>query len=486
MTEILFLLFEINKNIMSKTKITLKEKIGYGFGDMASSMFWKIFGMYLAFFYTDVFGLPAAAAGTLFLITRIFDAVSDPVMGMIADRTKSRWGKYRPYLLWGAVPFAIVGAITFYTPDFGASGKLAYAYVTYILMMTVYSVVNIPYASLLGVMSPHPHERNTLSSYRMSFAFIGSFITFMLLQPLVDYFGRGGERSAIENISTEPMAWMKAVTIIGLICVVLFYFCFRFTRERVVEIIKPKQTSILKDLKLLVRNKPWWILVAAGLSALMFNALRDTVAVYYFKYHIVDNYRMQATGWTLTTIYFLVGQAANLLGVVMAASLSNKFGKKSTYITAMALAAFLSCGFFFVENIAGLMALQIAVSICAGYVLPLLWSMFSDICDHQEITTGRRTTGLIFSSSSMSQKFGWAIGPAMVLWMLAAFGYVTPVGAETVVQPESALFGMKLLISLLPTAACLLAVICMMFYPITDKKVRENAEELEKRRKNEE
>ena len=472
------------KNIQTNLKITLKEKIGYGFGDMASSMFWKIFGMYLAFFYTDVFGIPAAAAGTLFLITRIFDAVSDPVMGVIADRTKSRWGKYRPYLLYGAIPFAVVGTITFYTPDFGSNGKLLYAYITYILMMTAYSVVNIPYASLLGVMSPHPSERNTLSSYRMSFAFIGSFITFMLLQPMIDYFGREGARSAIENISTEPMAWTKAVAIIGVICVILFYFCFRFTKERVVEIKKPENTSVLKDLKLLVKNKPWWILVAAGLSALMFNALRDTVAVYYFKYYIIDNYRMQTTGWTLTTIYFLVGQAANIAGVAIAPYLSNKYGKKNTYMIAMILAAIFSCGFFFTKNIAGLMALQISVSICAGYVLPLLWSMFSDICDHQELATGRRTTGLIFSSSSMSQKFGWAIGPAMVLWMLAAFGYVTPVGAETVIQPESAIFGMKLLISLLPAAACLLTVASISFYPLSDKRVKENAEELEKRRNN--
>jgi len=465
------------------TRITLKEKIGYGFGDMASSMFWKIFGMYLAFFYTDVFGIPAAAAGTLFLITRVFDAVSDPLMGVIADRTKSRWGKYRPYLLWGAIPFAIVGMITFYTPNLSPSGKLVYAYITYISMMTVYSVVNIPYASLLGVMSPHPKERNILSSYRMSFAFIGSFITFMLLQPLIDYFGKGGAISASENISTVPMAWTKAVAIIGIICVVLFYFCFRFTKERVTEIKKPENTSILKDLKLLVLNKPWWILVAAGLSALMFNALRDTVAVYYFKYHIVSNYKMQVTGWSLTTIYFLVGQAANLLGVVISASLSNRYGKKSTYIAAMAVASFLSCGFFFVESVVGMMALQIAVSICAGYVLPLLWSMFSDICDHQELTTGRRTTGLIFSSSSMSQKFGWAIGPAMVLWMLAAFGYISPDGVEAVVQPDTAIFGMKLLISLLPAAACLLAILAMIFYPLSDKRVKENAEELEMLRK---
>jgi GPH family glycoside/pentoside/hexuronide:cation symporter len=437
-------------------------------------MFWKIFGMYLAFFYTDVFGIPAAVAGTMFLVTRVFDAVTDPMMGVIADRTRSRWGKYRPYLLYGAIPFAVIGAITFYTPDFGTTGKIVYAYVTYILMMTAYSAVNIPYASLLGVMSSDPKERNTLSSYRMSFAFIGSFITFMLLQPLVDYFGGP---SADGGISTDPMAWTKAVAIIGSICVVLFYFCFRNTKERVVEIKKSEKTPVLKDLKLLVRNTPWWILVGTGLAALLFNALRDVVAVFYFKYHILDDYKMAATGWTLTTIYFLIGQAANLVGVAMAPSLSNKFGKKNTYIAAMALAAVLSCGFFFINNIAGIIILQIAVSVCAGYVLPLLWSMFSDICDHQELTTGRRTTGLIFSSSSMSQKFGWAIGPAIVLWLLAAFGYQSG-GVET--QPESAIFGMRLLMSLLPAAACLLAVVGMFFYPLSDKRVKEIAEELDK------
>jgi GPH family glycoside/pentoside/hexuronide:cation symporter len=462
--------------------ITLKDKVGYGFGDMASSMFWKIFGMYLAFFYTEVFGISAAAAGTMFLITRLWDSFYDILVGIAADRTKTRWGRYRPYLLWFAIPFAVIGAFTFFVPYFGSTGKLIYAYVTYSFMMIIYSTINVPYASLLGVMSSEPKERNVLSSYRMSFAFIGSFITFMLLQPLVDYFGKGGARSAIENISTEPIAWTKAVAIIGAICVVLFYLCFRYTKERVVEIKQSENISVKEDLKLLMRNNPWWILVATGLAALIFNALRDTVAVFYFKYHIIDNYRMGATGWTLTTIYFLVGQAANIIGVAIAPSLSNKFGKKNTYIIAMVIAAFLSCGFFFIDNITGIMALQITISICAGYVLPLLWSMFSDICDHQELTTGHRSSGLIFSSSSMSQKIGWAIGPAMVLWIMAAFGYVAPGGTEAIVQPDSAIFGMKLLISFLPAIACLLAVVGMMFYPLSDEKVKENAIELDKKR----
>jgi len=462
--------------------ITLKDKVGYGFGDMASSMFWKIFGMYLAFFYTEVFGISAVAAGTMFLITRLWDSFYDIFVGIAADRTKTQWGRYRPYLLWFAVPFAVMGVFMFFVPNFGSGGKLVYAYITYSLMMIVYSTINVPYASLLSVMSSDPNERNVLSSYRMTFAFIGSFITFMLLQPLVDYFGRGGARSVAEDISTEPMAWTKAVAIISAICVVFFYLCFRNTKERVVEIDQSEKASIKKDLRLLMRNKPWWILIATGLAALLFNALRDTVAVFYFKYHIIDNFRMQATGWTLTTIYFLIGQAANILGVVIAPSLSSKYGKKNTYITAMVIAAFLSCGFFIVDNVTGIMILQIAISICAGYVLPLLWSMFSDICEHQELTTGRRTSGLIFSSSSMSQKIGWAIGPAMVLWIMAAFGYVKPEGLTTVVQPDSAIFGMRLLFSILPAIACLLAALGMIFYPLSDKKVKENAVELDKKR----
>ena len=171
-------------------KIKLKEKIAYGLGDAASSMFWKIFGMYSLFFYTDVFGITAAAAGTMFLIARLWDSFFDVFVGIAADRTKTKWGKYRPYLLWFAIPFAVMGVFTFYAPSFSSIGKLVYAYITYSLMMIVYSLINVPYASLLGAISADPKERNQLSSYRMSFAFIGSFVTFMLLQPLIDFFSK--------------------------------------------------------------------------------------------------------------------------------------------------------------------------------------------------------------------------------------------------------------------------------------------------------
>ncbi len=471
---------------MNTPKVTLKEKIGYGFGDMASSMFWKIFGMYSLFFYTDVFGITAAAAGTMFLVARLWDSVFDLFVGIMADRTKTRWGRYRPYLLWFAVPFSVMGVITFFVPDFGETGKLVYAYITYSLMMIVYSLINVPYASLLGVMSPNPQERNILSSYRMSFAFIGSFITFMLLQPLVDTyattFGSGSaqiQEVAETSISTSPIGWTLGVATIGILCTILFFFCFKWTRERVEPVNEESNVSVKQDLIILFRNAPWWILVATGLAALLFNAVRDGVAIYYFRDYVQIAYKMPLTGWDITTIYFLIGQAANLVGVVLAPTLSAKYGKRRTYMVAMAAAAVLSVVFFFVPNQLGwILLLQAMISFFAGYVLPLLWSMFADIVDYQEVKTNRRTSGLIFSSSSMSQKLGWALGAALTGWILFLFKYNPDIAQQSV----ETVFGERLMISLIPAACCILAFIGMLFYPLSEKKVKEITAELERRR----
>lgn len=472
---------------MDIQKVSLKEKIGYGFGDAASSMFWKIFGMYSLFFYTDVFGITAAAAGTMFLVARLWDSFFDVFVGIISDRTKSRYGKYRPYLLWFAIPFAVMGAITFFAPDFGQTAKLVYAYITYSLMMIVYSLINVPYASLLGAISSDPKERNSLSSYRMSFAFIGSFVTFMLLQPLIDFFSKTfdtasvAQASQIAGISTSTVGWVMGVGSIGIICVVLFLLCFSWTKERVVQIESDENVSIKQDLKNLFHNAPWWILVGTGLAALLFNAIRDSVAIYFFRDFVKVDYKMAGTGWDMTTIYFLVGQAANLIGVMAAPSISAKYGKKKTYMIAILLAGALSVGFYFIpNNITWILAFQFVISLFAGYVLPLLWSMFADIVDHQELITGRRATGLIFSSSSMSQKLGWALGSAMSGWILAVFKYAP----DAVQQSSETLFGEHIMISLMPAVCCVLAFVGMLFYPLSDKKVKEISEQLELKRNN--
>lgn len=468
-------------------KIKLKEKIAYGFGDAASSMFWKIFGMYSLFFYTDVFGITAAAAGTMFLIARLWDSFFDVFVGILADRTKTKWGKYRPYLLWFAIPFAVMGVFTFYAPDLSEGNKLIYAYVTYSLMMIVYSMINVPYASLLGAISADPKERNQLSSYRMSFAFIGSFVTFMLLQPLIDFFAKTFDTEKVNQVtsaaestvSTSVIGWVMGVGSIGIICVILFLLCFSWTKERVQQIESEENASIKTDLKNLFHNAPWWILVATGLAALLFNAVRDSVAIYYFRDYVKFNYKMTGTGWDMTTIYFLVGQAANLIGVMLAPSISAKYGKKKTYMIAILIAGVLSSFFYFIpNNILWILSLQFLVSLFAGYVLPLLWSMFADIVDHQELLTGRRATGLIFSSSSMSQKLGWALGAALSGWILAWFNYAP----DAITQNPETIFGEKLMISILPAICCVIAFIGMMFYPLSDKKVKEISEELNSRR----
>lgn len=324
--------------------IKLREKVGYGFGDMASSMFWKLFGSYLMIFYTDVFGLPAAVVGTMFLVTRIWDSAFDPIVGAIADRTHSRWGKFRPYLLYLSVPFAVIGILTFMTPDLSNMGKVVYAYITYSLMMMVYSAINVPYASLLGVMSAEPKDRNILSTYRMTFAYIGSFIALLLFMPMVNYFSQGYD---------EQYGWVMSVVVIAIMCALLFYGCFAWTKERV-KPIKQQQSSLKDDLTDLLNNRPWWILLGAGVAALVFNSIRDGATVYYFKYFVIEEDYATASflgiSFVMSGLYLAVGQAANIIGVILAAPVSNRIGKKATYMGAMIIATVFSILFYWLEK----------------------------------------------------------------------------------------------------------------------------------------
>lgn len=457
--------------------IKLTEKIGYGFGDMASSMFWKLFGAYLMIFYTDVFGLPAAVVGTMFLITRIWDSAFDPIVGVVADRTHSRWGKFRPYLLWLAAPFGIIGVLTFVTPDWSPTGKLVYAYVTYSLMMMIYSAINVPYASLLGVMSPNPKERNTLSTYRMTFAYIGSFIALLLFMPLVNFFSGNSK-----DLGDQQTGWTMAVVVIAILCIILFFGCFAWTKERV-KPIKEAQNPLKEDLKDLFKNKPWWILLGAGVAALVFNSIRDGATVYYFKYFVVEEDYATVSffgmSFVLSGLYLALGQAANIIGVIAAAPVSNRIGKRNTYMWAMIIATVLSVIFYWFdkEDLIWMFVFQALISICAGSIFPLLWSMYADCADYSELKTGNRATGLIFSSSSMSQKFGWAIGTAITGWLLGFFGF-----QANAVQSEEAISGIKMFMSFLPAVGTILSVVFISMYPLTEKKMKDITTELECKR----
>ena len=465
-------------------KIGLSEKIGYGLGDMSSSMFWKLFGAYLMLFYTDVFGISAAVVGTMFAVTRVWDSFFDPVVGAFADRTSSRWGRFRPYLLFLAVPFGLIGVITFLTPPFDNTGKIVYAYVTYALMMMVYSAINVPYASLLGVMSPDPSHRNTLATYRMTFAYLGSFIALLLFMPLVNAFGGGDVNGPTYLWFTAPQfGWFMAVVVIAAICVLLFLACFALTKERV-EPIKHEKTSLKTDFRDLVHNKPWWILLGAGVSSLVFNSIRDGATVYYFKYYVdetaVGNISILGLPFVLSGIYLGVGQAANIVGVILAAPVSNRIGKRNTFISSMALATVLSVIFFWFnkDQLYLIFVFQVLISICAGSIFPLLWSMYADCADYSELRTGNRATGLIFSSSSMSQKFGWAFGSAITGWMLAQFGF-----KANAVQSAETIQGIKMFLSILPAVGALLSLVFIYFYPLSESKMKTITTELQEKRK---
>ncbi|MBR8534065.1 MFS transporter [Carboxylicivirga sediminis] len=452
-------------------KVTLKEKIGYGFGDAASSMFWKIFSIFLPIFYTDVFGISAAAVGTMLLVTRIWDTANDPLMGILCDRTNTKWGKFRPYLLWMAVPFGVAGLLMFTTPDFGLTGKLIYAYLTYTLMMMVYTAINVPYASLLGVMSPVSDDRTSFASYRMAFAFAGSILVVLIYQPLVDGF---------KTVFAETTAYQLTMLVVGSIVIGMFLLTFSWTRERILP-PKGQKNNLKEDLKNLAGNIPWFILLGAGVATLVFNSVRDGVTLYYFKYFISDDVALSWTNATFTfsTLYLFLGQSTNMIGVIMAKSVSSLLGKRRTFMYAMFGAAILSACFFFAgkNQLWLIYTLQALISFCAGIVFPLLWSMYADAADYSEWKTGRRATGLVFSASSMSQKLGWTIGGSITLWLLALYGF-----EANVEQSSETLRGIKYMMSFVPGAAALLSGLVMMLYQLNDKKMQAINLELEQRR----
>lgn len=585
---------------MDIKKLDLKEKIGYGFGDAASSMFWKLFGMYIMFFYTDIYGIPAAVVGTMFLITRIGDAAFDPFVGIISDRTETRWGKFRPYLLWMAIPFGIIGILTFTTPDFGMTGKIIYAYITYSFMMLVYSMINVPYASLMGVMTSDGKERTTLATYRFVFAFGGSFLVLALFQPLFDGLGtktvtkyseptlvqlkdstlpidtklyvwngqipselnvkpvdsllfvsikamtkskddfrigvvdpktniyswvhfRAGidtlgllrdgstsniliklnrivSKASLENptalkvvYSTNSTAKVKfakvsikqidyktgfqrAVMVIASIAVLLFLLTFLWTRERVKPI--SDKTRLKDDLNDLGKNAPWFILLGASVSTIFFNTIRDGAAIYYFLYYYKGVSSFEVTSTTalaISTVYLLLGQAANIVGVVLAKPVSERIGKKNTFFYAMVFAALLSVTFYFIDksNLLLILTLQFLISVNAGIIFPLVWSMFADTADYSEWRNKRRATGLVFSAASMSQKFGASLGIAAVGWIMGMYHYI-----PNVEQAVSTQNGFRMMLSLFPAVGALIAALFIFIYPLTEKKMKEIATDL--------
>ncbi len=429
-------------------KLSVKEKIGYGLGDAAANFVFQTMVVFQLSFYTDTFGITAAAAGTLLLVARFFDAIFDPIMGIVADRTNTRWGKFRPWVLWTAVPFGVMGFVAFLTPDFSPGGKLAYAYVTYILLMMVYSANNLPYSALSGVLTGDIGERTSLSSYRFVCAMTAAFIIQGLALPMVKYFGQGNDAKGYQ--------WTMGI--FGALCVVLFLITFATTKER----IGPdpaQQSSIAQDFADLVRNGPWINLFILTILVFVTLSMRGGVMLYYWRYYMQRE--------DLFSLFNVLGLGSTIVGILFSKPLAMRFGKKNVFIVGLSFTTIFMAAFVFLPRgaVVAAFALDMLRQFAYGPTIPLLWAMMADVADYGEWKTGRRATAIVFSAIVFGLKAGLGFGGAIGGWLLSLYGYV-PNAAQTVESLE----GIRLTSSLFPSVPFILGVICLFFYGI-DKKL---------------
>ncbi|MBE6221978.1 MAG: MFS transporter [Bacteroidales bacterium] len=444
--------------------IKLSEKIGYCLGDAAAGgITWKVMSIAFPFFFTNIFGLTVADAGALMLLARLFDVVTDPLMGAIADRTKSRWGTYRPWLIFGAIPLGVVFALLLYTPDLGPAGRRVYAYSLYLLMMVVYTAVNVPYGSLLGVMTDDSNERNQFSSFRMVGAYAMGFITlftFPYLQKMIG--GTPAHQYAVLGVV------LGAVAALGTLA------CGLLTKERLEPVRAEKFT--LKPFVDLVHNKPWIYLTLIGICTNFFNGFRYAVAAYLFEYCMHGD--VTVNGLIINyTVFMMFGEAVCMVCGALTPRFTQWVGTKhKAFAWSAIICAVSSIAFFFIPMDPAYIWLMIAnvivTSVGIGIYSPLLWSMYADVADYATEKNGTSSTGLIFSSGTMAQKFGSAISGALVALLLGVAGLVSsqdPVTGETVVSITNEASVQQMvwsLFSLFPAAIALLILLLLRLYPI--------------------
>lgn len=455
-------------------KLSLKEKIGFSLGDMASNLFFQTFIVFLPIFYTDVFGISAAAMGTMFLATRVWDAVNDPIMGMIADRTNTRWGKFRPYIAGFAIPFAVAGFLTFTTPNFGPSGKLIYAYITYTLLLMLYTAVNVPYSALMGVITPNSMERTEVSTFRFVSAFIGQTIVGAVTLSLVSFFGNGNAH----------VGWQWTMGVFGVVAAILFFITFASTKERVLP-PKEQKTNIKQDLKDLFKNKPWLLIAGATVFQLTYIVMRGSTTAYYFRYYVHEQHlnlfgdTINLTVDAFTSSFITMGTISTLIGAILTMWFSKRLDKKNTYAGFLTASAVFSGFFYFLQpgNVILIYLLNILVSFFFGSVSVLQWAMYTDVADFGEWKMGRRATGLIMAASLFALKLGLTLGGAIVGWVLAYYGFVAN-------QPQTpgTLKGIVLLMSIYPAIIGIIGGLLMIFYPLTNTMMVKIEEDLTARR----
>jgi Na+/melibiose symporter-like transporter len=484
-------------------KISVREKVGYSLGDSSANFVFQLMIIFQLGFYTDVFGISAAAAGTLLLVGRFWDAFFDPMMGILADRTNTRWGKFRPWVLWSAVPFALMFVLAFKTPGYGPIGKLIYAYITYILLMTFYSINNTPYSALHGVMTSDVKERTSISSYRFFFSMAAAFFVQGLTLPMVSKFGQGNDQKG----------WAMAIGIFAIIMIVFYVITFFSTRER----IKPppeQKSNVKQDFKDLTKNKPWMAMFILTLFIFITLALWGSGMFYFFNYYVEKNslfdflksfnlvniagetgnwwhrllnsfgliaHEDQSNVFNVGFSFFnMTGQIVTVIGVLFSKMLADRFGKKKVFVVGLSLTTLFTALFLTVpsNNVGQAFILNILKSLSYGPTIPLLWAMMGDVADYSEWKTHRRATGFIFAGIVFALKAGLGFGGAICGWILSVFGYVKDVAPDATV-----LLGIRLTSSIFPAITFFIGLIALFTYEITKKLNFQIQDELAARRK---
>ena len=487
----------------STQRLASREKIGYALGDIATNFFFQSMILYQTRFYTDTAGLSAVAVGSMFLVLRLGDAVIDPVIGALSDRTQTRWGKFRPWILGTAIPFGLIFWLVYVTPNFGPHGKLVYAYITYSLVMMLYSANNTPYSALMGVMTPDSSERSSIAGYRFVGALIGQFIIQALPLPLVAKLGHGD----------SARGWAITMAIFGFLIIILNLITFASTRERVFS-APGQKPSLRADLKDVFTCGPWIVMFVLTLLIFTTLVVRGSSLNYLFAYYLdqgtvktfLDKLGLAALGagpvtsWKLglnalgllvnadgsnaaavgLSLFFVLGSLIQIVGIVFSKPLADRFGKKAVFIAGMAVTVIATALVFFVTptSMTLLVVLSILWPIGWGPTVPLLWVMIADVADFSEWKNSRRATGFMYAGILFALKAGLSLGGALSAWVIAAYGYV-----PNVAQTQRALLGIRLGASIYPAATLALGILCLAIYPIGKALNIRIQDELTERRK---
>jgi|SRR5450432_312820 len=466
--------------IASTQKLSVLEKAGYSLGDLAANLIFQTLMTFLAFFYTDVYKIPAATASFIIFVGGFFGAFFNVFMGAIADRTNTRWGKFRPWILWTSIPFGVIAMLAFSTPDFGENGKVIYALVTYFILVIIYSANNLPYSALSGVITGDMKERNSLSSYRFVAVMFAQFVIQVLLLPLVLICGHGDKASGFKTV----------MTFFAIIGVVFFIITFLTTRERIVP-VQNKKTPVLQDLKDLSKNKPWVIMLFVTILVFITLALKGGMYIYYFKYYLNEpaiasflekigfnhftHWLNQKTGFQWpsdaatsgNSLFNASGIIFMILGIMFSKPLADRFGKRDIFGVFLFLSAAILFMFSFYSpfSIGLVFITQILHGFFYGVTIPLLWAMIADVADYSEWKNNRRATAIVFSAMIFGLKIGLSVGGALGAALLAKYGYI----AESHDQTPGTVYGIKMSVSIYPCFIFFVAVIILLGYKITKK-----------------